>query len=121
MDEVNGSNPAIGIDLTEYYLNVEWDVMHVNALRRSQAYDCCSEPFIDIIFNITVRRKTLFYTINMIVPCVAISCLSILVFYLPSDSGEKVTLSISLAQAGHLKYQLITKKNTFFPFLSRSP
>src|SRR6218665_1831658 len=43
-----------------------------------------------------LRRKTLFYTINLIIPCVSISALSILVFYLPSDSGEKVTLSVSI-------------------------
>ena len=40
----------------------------------------------------TLRRKTLFYTVNLIIPCVGISFLTVLVFYLPSDSGEKVTL-----------------------------
>lgn len=38
-----------------------------------------------------MRRKTLFYTVNLIIPCVGITFLTILVFYLPSDSGEKVT------------------------------
>ena len=41
----------------------------------------------------TLRRKTLFYTVNLIIPCVGISFLTVLVFYLPSDSGEKVTES----------------------------
>ena len=40
----------------------------------------------------TLRRKTLFYTVNLIIPCVGISFLTVLVFYLPSDSGEKVQL-----------------------------
>ncbi|CAL4120247.1 unnamed protein product, partial [Meganyctiphanes norvegica] len=43
-----------------------------------------------------MRRKTLFYTVNLIIPCVGISFLTVLVFYLPSDSGEKVTLCISI-------------------------
>lgn len=43
-----------------------------------------------------MRRKTLFYTVNLIIPCVGISFLTVLVFYLPSDCGEKVTLSISI-------------------------
>jgi nicotinic acetylcholine receptor len=49
----------------------------------------------DIYFNITLRRKTLFYTVNLIIPCVGISCLSVLTFYLPADSGEKVALCIT--------------------------
>lgn len=48
------------------------------------------EP-LDITFNVTLRRKTLFYTTNLILPCVVMSLLSILVFYLPSDSNEKVS------------------------------
>lgn len=48
------------------------------------------ERFLDITFKFTMRRKTLFYTVNLIIPCVALTFLTVLVFYLPSDSGEKV-------------------------------
>jgi hypothetical protein len=61
------------------------------AVRRNEKfYTCCDEPYLDITFNITMRRKTLFYTVNLIIPCMGISFLTVLVFYLPSDSGEKV-------------------------------
>lgn len=86
----------IGIDLQDYYISVEWDIMRVPAVRNEKFYSCCEEPYPDIIFNITLRRKTLFYTVNLIIPCVGISFLSVLVFYLPSDSGEKVSLCISI-------------------------
>ena len=49
----------------------------------------------DITFMMTLRRKTLFYTVNLIIPCVGISFLTVLVFYLPSDSGEKVAKMIA--------------------------
>ena len=58
--------------------------------RNEKFYTCCDEPYLDITFNITMRRKTLFYTVNLIIPCMGISFLTVLVFYLPSDSGEKV-------------------------------
>ena len=38
----------------------------------------------------------MFYTVNLIIPCMGISFLTVLVFYLPSDSGEKVSLAISI-------------------------
>lgn len=86
----------IGIDLQDYYISVEWEILKVPAVRNEKFYSCCEEPYPDIIFNITIRRKTLFYTVNLIIPCVGISMLSVLVFYLPSDSGEKISLCISI-------------------------
>ena len=86
----------LGIDLKDFYRSVEWDLLTVPAKKNEKYYTCCSEPYYDITFNITMRRKTLFHTVNLIIPCVAISFLTVLVFYLPSDSGEKITLCISI-------------------------
>ncbi|XP_053970742.1 acetylcholine receptor subunit alpha-like isoform X2 [Hylaeus anthracinus] len=97
IDEIQGSNVVdIGVDLSEFYTSVEWDILEVPAVRNEKFYTCCDEPYLDITFNITMRRKTLFYTVNLIIPCMGISFLTVLVFYLPSDSGEKVSLSISI-------------------------
>lgn len=86
----DSSEILIGMDLTAFYLSVEWDIMSVPARRKEKYYSCCEEPYPDITFNVTLRRKTLFYTVNLICPCILISALSVIVFYLPSDSGEKV-------------------------------
>ncbi|UYV83054.1 nAChRa3 [Cordylochernes scorpioides] len=95
--QVQGSNYVPGgIDMTEFYKSVEWDILYASAIYYEGFYDCCPEPYPDITFNVTMRRKTLFYTINLIIPCVAICFLTVLVFFLPSDSGEKVTLCISI-------------------------
>jgi hypothetical protein len=84
------------IDLTDFYRSVEWDIMQVPAQRNVRKYTCCPQTYPDITFLITIRRKTLFYTVNLIIPCVGISFLTVLTFYLPSDSGEKVALCISI-------------------------
>lgn len=64
---------------------------------------------LDIFFNITLRRKTLFYTVNLIVPCVGISYLSVLVFYLPADSGEKIALCINILLSQTMFFLLISE------------
>ena len=69
-----------GIDLKDFYPSVEWDLLGVPARKNEKYYTCCSEPYPDITFNITIRRKTLFHTVNLIIPCVAITFLTVLVF-----------------------------------------
>ncbi|XP_067931548.1 acetylcholine receptor subunit beta-like 2 [Watersipora subatra] len=87
---------AMAIDLSGYYRSFIWDVMKVPARRNEVYYPCCPEFYPDVTFKIQIKRKTLFYTVNLIIPCVAISFLTVMVFYLPSDSGEKITLCISI-------------------------
>lgn len=67
--------------------------MKATAIRNVITYQCCPNDFYpDVTFNFELRRKPLFYTVNLIAPCVAITILSFAVFYLPSDSGEKVRI-----------------------------
>lgn len=104
-----GDKVEVGIDLREYYPSVEWDILGVPAERHKKYYPCCLEPYPDIFFNITLRRKTLFYTVNLIVPCVSISYLSVLAFYLPADSGEKIALCINILLSQTMFFLLISE------------
>uniref|UniRef100_A0AAF5Q1A9 Uncharacterized protein n=2 Tax=Wuchereria bancrofti TaxID=6293 RepID=A0AAF5Q1A9_WUCBA len=85
-----------GIDLSDYYPSVEWDILGVTGKRHEIRYSCCESPFIDLTYEIHLRRKTLFYAVNLIFPIVGISFLTALVFYLPSDGGEKISFCISI-------------------------
>lgn len=69
--------------------------MKASAQRNNITYTCCPDDFyLDVTFTFQLRRKPLFYTVNLIVPAIGITIFSFLVFYLPSDSGEKVSLVI---------------------------
>ena len=67
-------------------------------------YACCPEPYIDITFTIHIRRRTLYYCTNLIVPCILISSMTLLGFILPPDSGEKLTLGKQTLQKIYKKY-----------------
>ena len=60
--------------------------------RNEVYYDCCPEPYLDVTFVIKIRRRTLYYFFNLIVPCVLIASMAVLGFTLPPDSGEKLSL-----------------------------
>ena len=64
----------------------------VPAKRSVIIYDCCPEPYIDVTFTMHIRRRTLYYGFNLIIPCALISSLGILIFALPPDAGEKIGL-----------------------------
>uniref|UniRef100_A0A8C9SHG7 Neuronal acetylcholine receptor subunit alpha-7-like n=1 Tax=Scleropages formosus TaxID=113540 RepID=A0A8C9SHG7_SCLFO len=83
-------------DTTGYIANGEWDLVEVPGRRSERFYDCCKEPYPDVTFTVVMRRRTLYYGLNLLVPCVLISTLALLVFLLPADSGEKISLGITV-------------------------
>ena len=82
------------VDLSDYWKSGTWDIIEVPGKRNIHNHTKPTQ--MDITFSITIRRKTLFYTVNLILPTVLISFLCVLVFYLPAEAGEKVTLGISI-------------------------
>ena len=99
-----------GIDISEYQEAVEWDLLGVVATRHRKFYPCCNYPVIDITYTINVRRKKLFYTVNLMIPCIGIAALTSFVFYLPCESHQKVTLGISILVALSFFQLLLVKK-----------
>uniref|UniRef100_A0A6Q2ZME7 Neuronal acetylcholine receptor subunit alpha-7 n=1 Tax=Esox lucius TaxID=8010 RepID=A0A6Q2ZME7_ESOLU len=83
-------------DITGYIANGEWDLVEVPGRRNERFYDCCKEPYPDVTFTVVMRRRTLYYGLNLLIPCVLISTLALLVFLLPADSGEKISLGITV-------------------------
>ena len=82
-------------DVSNYIPNSEWMLVKLHAERNVVYYSCCAEPYPDVTYKIQMRRKPLFYVFNMILPCMLITFVALLGFYVPSDSGEKVTMGIT--------------------------
>ena len=97
--QVDVTNRSARVDLNNYVYSGEWDLLEISVLRNEMYYKCCNEPYPDVTFYITMRRRTLFYLFNIIFPCLWLTVLSLLGFWLPPDSGEKITLGITVLLA----------------------
>lgn len=93
-------------DLSKFIKSGEWELMSMPAKRNVEYYSCCPEPFVDVTYTIIIRRKPMFYTYNLVFPCVLLMAIGILVFCLPPESGEKVSLGITVLLAMTV-YQLL--------------
>ncbi|XP_028650842.1 acetylcholine receptor subunit delta [Erpetoichthys calabaricus] len=101
----------IVIDLAAFTENGEWEIIHKPAKKNvHKNIPMDSNKHQDITFYLIIKRKPLFYIINIITPCVLISFMASLVYYLPADSGEKMTLSISVLLAQSVFLLLISQR-----------
>ncbi|CAB1321161.1 unnamed protein product [Coregonus sp. 'balchen'] len=87
-------------DISGYMSNGEWDLVGVPGTRSEVFYDCCKEPYPDVTFVVTIRRRTLYYALNLLIPCVLLSSMTLLIFLLPADSGEKISLGEQREEGG---------------------
>ncbi|XP_063166540.1 neuronal acetylcholine receptor subunit alpha-9 [Candoia aspera] len=86
-------------DLSDFIEDVEWEIHGMPAVKNVITYGCCSEPYPDATFTVILKRKSSFYIFNLLLPCLLISFLAPLGFYLPADSGEKVSLGVTVLLA----------------------
>nr|CAD2183091.1 unnamed protein product [Meloidogyne enterolobii] len=86
-----------GFDTSEYLSNGEWALPMTTVARSEKFYDCCpKEPYPDLTFYLHMRRRTLYYGFNLIMPCLLTTMMSLLGFTLPPEAGEKITLQITV-------------------------
>ncbi|XP_033984670.1 acetylcholine receptor subunit alpha-like [Trematomus bernacchii] len=84
-------------DLSNFMESGEWEMKDFRGWKHWVYYACCPEtPYLDITYHFLMLRLPLYFIVNVIIPCMLFSFLTGLVFYLPTDSGEKMTLSISV-------------------------
>ncbi|XP_073531350.1 acetylcholine receptor subunit delta isoform X4 [Phyllobates terribilis] len=101
----------IVIDREAFTDNGEWEIVHIPAKKNiDRSVSPESTKYQDITFYLIIKRKPLFYIINILTPCVLIALMANLVFYLPADSGEKMTLAISVLLAQSVFLLLISQR-----------
>lgn len=87
------------VEREHYRPNGEWEIMEAPVERHAVKYPCCVETYLDVTYYFVLHRNPLFYVITLVIPCILITLMAVLVFYLPSDAQEKITLCISVLLA----------------------
>jgi hypothetical protein len=82
-------------DTTNYIKNGEWHLERLLAIKNLKKYSCCEEPYPEIIYRLVIRRRPLYYLFNMVFPCLLITFVAFLGFFLPPGSTEKVSIGIT--------------------------
>ncbi|XP_053574297.1 acetylcholine receptor subunit epsilon [Bombina bombina] len=102
----------VEIDPEAFTENGEWAIKHRPARKIiNPTFTKEDLEYQEIFFCLIIQRKPLFYIINIIVPCVLISSLGVLVYFLPAKAGgQKCTVSISVLLAQTVFLFLIAQK-----------
>jgi nicotinic acetylcholine receptor, invertebrate len=77
----------------------EWDLRRIGVIINNDFINSNNESRPFIKFYIKLRRKCFFHIINLVIPCICLTLMTVVVFYLSSESNEKITLSISILMA----------------------
>uniref|UniRef100_A0A1I7UUM1 Neur_chan_LBD domain-containing protein n=1 Tax=Caenorhabditis tropicalis TaxID=1561998 RepID=A0A1I7UUM1_9PELO len=81
------------MDLQYYVPNGEFDLLATPAFRKSTEFQ--GEIYVELYFHMHLKRRTMYYGLNWIIPSILISLSNILGFTMPVECGEKVTLQIT--------------------------
>ncbi|ESN93689.1 hypothetical protein HELRODRAFT_88426, partial [Helobdella robusta] len=81
-----------GADLSDYMESNEWMLVNYVGIKNLKFYKCCEEPYIDLTFNLTLKRIPFTFVFILIIPCILLSVLTLVSFWLPPETPAKILL-----------------------------
>ncbi|XP_051895816.1 5-hydroxytryptamine receptor 3A [Pristis pectinata] len=89
-------------ELVKYDRNVfmnqgEWELLYVDTqFNEFNLERGVSDGYAEMRFFLVIRRRPLFYAVSLLLPSIFLMVMDIIGFYLPPDSGERVSFKITL-------------------------
>ncbi|KAK6170294.1 hypothetical protein SNE40_018716 [Patella caerulea] len=83
------------IDLTEYVPSNAWTIIDVPGKRNVHIYSCCPEPYVDLTYDLVFQRKATLYNYILILPCVLLTSITLVLFWIPPESPAKMQLGLT--------------------------
>lgn len=97
----------------------------LSAIRLELKYACCPNNYTNLVFMLHIKRKPLFYLVNLIIPTCIITLISIVGFFMPSSASgerhEKISLGITTLLSMSILMLMVSDQmpttSTFIPLI----
>ncbi|NXF09272.1 5HT3A protein, partial [Smithornis capensis] len=73
----------------------EWELLYILSHFKEFSVKS-SDNYAEMKFYVVIRRRPLFYTVSLLLPSIFLMVMDIVGFYLPPNSGERVSFKITL-------------------------
>ena len=98
--KMNITNSSSVISTHGLQENGEWHVYSTSVRWAITILECCPDSgYSHVIFTLHLKRRYKFYLMNIVLPCLMLSVLIMIGFFLPPEAGEKISLGISVLLA----------------------
>ncbi|PAA85942.1 hypothetical protein BOX15_Mlig005119g9, partial [Macrostomum lignano] len=97
------------ISTDDYIQSNEWHIVALPATRNVKFYPCCNEPYPDLTFFLFLKRNPEFFAYLLVLPCVLLSSLTLVIFWLPPESPAKMLLGMNIFVAFFLLLLLLAE------------
>ena len=78
-----------------YYL-IFFLLMYFQGIRHVRNYPCCGDdPYPELIYHVVMYRRTAFYILVLIFPCILLSLLTLVMFWFPPQRPDRTGLGKS--------------------------
>jgi hypothetical protein len=87
---LDGDNKMLTDDY--FVANKAWVVLEAPGQRNTYKYACCEEQFEDLTYTLIFRRSATNYVYILILPCVLLTTLTLVLYWIPPESPTKMSL-----------------------------
>ncbi|GFO18702.1 neuronal acetylcholine receptor subunit alpha-7, partial [Plakobranchus ocellatus] len=98
------------IDLTEYLESSSWTIVDCPAFRHVAMYSCCPDsPWVDLQYHLIFQRRSTLYNYILILPCILLTSITLILFFIPPESPAKMQLGLAVFIAFFVLLRLLEK------------
>ncbi|KAG9351498.1 hypothetical protein JZ751_022748, partial [Albula glossodonta] len=88
------SAEEIANDKREFMNDGEWELLSIPS--QYEQLHLGNRDYAQIQFNVVIRRRPLLYVVSLLIPSIFLMVVDVISFYLPPDSGTRITFKTSI-------------------------